>query len=613
MAVTTIDIDTGGTFTDGFVVRDGSAHTVKTPTTPHDQAVCFRHVVEEAAEALGLTVRQMLRETAAIRCTTTVGTNTVLQRSGPRLGLIADGDVGMMQQEGIGLFVEPGMVAKVDDSDQTRLHAVRSLLGDGAQGLVVSSGDGDISRRRDTEGSLAALFTDHCRPHCPDPVPLLQACEVTEDEDATRGRATALFNAYLHPGVADFLSRAEDYLHEQGYTRPLRIVHNDGGAARAASTVAAKTYNSGPTAGLLGARAVAEHYGIRNMATLDMGGTSLDLGVLSRGEVPMHEHGRVEGVEISFALPGLVSLGLGGGSIVWLDGSAVRVGPKSAGAQPGPACFGHGGEQPTLTDADVVLGVLRRESFRDPGLEIQVETARRAFGPMARLSGCTIDQVAESALETLHAEAGMRLGGEIAERGVEPASVTVLAFGGNGATHGAGIAQAAGITDVLILPFAPVFSAFGACRADAPRYWHETGAGDSGEGSLRRGVVGDVWGAGVRPEDVVLQAQQSEHDGVRWASAEGAHELPRSYPGGGLDAAPHPEPALTGQANVIWPGHGPLPTTVARRAELAGLGALEGPALVDSRDTTCAVPPGWTLSLGEHGAMRLRAADVRDK
>lgn len=609
--MTTIDIDTGGTFTDGFVVRDGVAHTVKTLTTPHDLAVCFRNVLEGAAEALGTTVREMLRETASIRYATTVGTNTVIQRSGPRLGLIADGDVDV-EREGIGLFVAPGMVAKVDESEETRLHAVRSLLGEGARGLVGSSQDGEVAGRRGVERSLAELFAEHYPRHCLDSVPLLLSCEVTEDEDAARGRATALFNAYVHPDVADFLYRAEDYLREQGYPRPLRIVHNDGGAARVARTVAAKTYNSGPTAGLLGARAVAEHYGIENMVTLDMGGTSLDLGVLERGAIPMHEHGLVEGVEISFALPALVPLGVGGGSIAWLDGSTVRVGPRSAGAQPGPACFGRGGESPTLTDADVVLGVLRPESFRATGMEIQVEAARRAFEPMARQSECTVDQVAEFVLDTVHTDAGRRLAAELADRGVDPGSVTVLAFGGNGATHCASIARAAGVTDILILPFSPVFSAFGASTVDI-RHRHEARAEEADEEALRRRVLRDMRGEGLTPENVALRTEEYERDGGRWVVVEGTHELPHLDLGREPDVAPSPESTTPELRTVHWPGHGPLTTTVIRRAGLTDLGTLEGPALVDSQDTTCAVPPEWTLNLDKHGAMRLTAVNGRSK
>ncbi|OLT40001.1 hypothetical protein BJF85_06570 [Saccharomonospora sp. CUA-673] len=412
MTVITIDIDTGGTFTDGFVVRDGIAHTIKTLTTPHDLAVCFRETIENAAGSLGLTVPDMLRETASVRYATTVGTNTVVQRRGPRIGLITDPGLPPADQDaGVQLFVEPTMVAELppgdEDAGRRALPALRTLLQEGARGLVVACSEGVSA----DEYALATGFAEHYPKHCLDSVPLLRGGEVSADPDPVRRRSTALFNAYVHPDVADFLYRAEDYLREHGYQRPLRIVHNDGGAARVARTIAGKTYNSGPMAGLLGARTVARSYGFDDLVTLDMGGTSLDVGILRAGEVPMREHGRVEDVEISFPLPDLVPLGLGGGSIAWLDESRLRVGPHSAGALPGPACFGFGGTEPTVTDADVVTGVLRPQSFLSGRMDIDRDAAERAFEPLAEKLNLSVPETAGRVLTTAHQDSAAARGG----------------------------------------------------------------------------------------------------------------------------------------------------------------------------------------------------------
>lgn len=612
MTVTTIDIDTGGTFTDGFVVRDGVVHTVKTLTTPHDLAVCFRYVIEAAAAELGVPVADMLRETACVRYATTVGTNTVLQRRGPRLGLLTNSPPADGDGAGIGLFVAPEMVATVPADDAStegkpELPAIRALLQDGARGLVASAGAGEQTA---VERRIATTFAQHYPRHCLDSVPLLLTGEVTADADVVRGRATALFNAYVHPDVADFLYRAEDYLREHGYARPLRVVHNDGGAARVARTIAGKTYNSGPMAGLLGAQSVARHYGIENLVTLDMGGTSLDVGVIRAGEVPMRAHGRVEDVEISFPLPDLVPLGIGGGSIAWLDGSTLRVGPQSAGAQPGPACFGFGGESPTVTDADFVLGVLRPESFAGGGMEISVDAARRSFEPIARNLGCTVEQAAERVLETVHTAAGTRLAVELTERGLAPAAVTALAFGGNGATHSAGIAAAAGIPEVLILPFAPVFSAYGASTVDI-RHRHEAPLADTAEQSLRRKVLRDMHGEGVAADDVLLDVREFERAGGTWIAVEGSYALPHVSLAEQRRARTAGTAPPTRDGTVHWPGYGPRETTIAGHDSLDPDVSLAGPALVDSRATTCAVPPGWTFTFDENGAIRLRANTVR--
>jgi N-methylhydantoinase A/oxoprolinase/acetone carboxylase beta subunit len=556
----TIDIDTGGTFTDGFVVRDGASCAVKVLTTPHDLAVCFRDVIESAAATLETTVGQMLRETVSVRYATTVGTNTIIQRRGPRLGLMAGGalpdDDGAAW--GVGLFVEPEMIRRIavagrstngDSAGTDVLGGIRGLLDDSARGLVGALDD--AAGGEAGESHLREAFEEHYPLHCLDAVPLLLASEITPDGDDARRTATALFNAYVHPSVADYLYRAEDYLRDEGYRHPLLIVHNDGGCARVAKTIAGKTYNSGPMAGLLGGRAIARLYDLPTLVTLDMGGTSLDVGIIEGGDVPMRVHGDVENLTISFPLPDLLALGAGGGSIAWLDGDRLRVGPQSAGAKPGPACFGFGGSEPTVTDADVVLGILRPEAFLGGSMPIDVQAARDALGPIAESLGCNVEEAAAQVRATVHREMGERLASELRRRGVDPSTTTVLAFGGNGATHCAGIAQAAGVRDVITLPLSPVFSAFGASMA---------------------------------------------------GEAEGA-PLAFDLAGGARNTAG--SSAVPQTRDVRWPGHGPLPTAIHARGGLATDAHIDGPALVDSATTTCAVPPGWSLQVDEHGAERL--------
>lgn len=607
MAVITIDIDTGGTFTDGFVVRDGIAHTIKTLTTPHDLAVCFRETIESAAGTLSMTVPDMLRETVSVRYATTMGTNTVVQRRGPRIGLLTDPALPPADEDaGVRLFVEPAMVAELPTGDehagQRALPALRTLLQEGARGLVVAASDGASS----DEYALADTFAEHYPKHCLDSVPLLRAGEVAADPDPVRRRSTALFNAYVHPDVADFLYRAEDYLREYGYQRPLRIVHNDGGAARVARTIAGKTYNSGPMAGLLGARTVARHYGFGDVVTLDMGGTSLDVGILRSGEVPMREHGRVEDVEVSFPLPDLVPLGLGGGSIAWLEGSQLRVGPHSAGALPGPACFGFGGTEPTITDADVVAGVLRPDSFLNGSMGVDRHAAERAFEPLAAELGVSVAEAAGRVLAAAHQQSGSRLAEELAQRGIDPGSVTALGFGGNGATHGAAIAEAAGIRELVVLPFAPVFSAYGASTVDV-RHRHEALVGEVSEETLTARVLRDMRSEGISGNDVEVVVSRFERDGAEWVGAESTYELPRvglaqpDIDSGDAQAGS----SGTTQQQVRWPGHGELATTVLGNSALSIGEQLAGPALVDSSATSCSVPPGWAVVRDENGALRL--------
>lgn len=608
----TIDVDTGGTFTDAFVSRGEEVATVKVLTTPHDLAVCFRDVLEEAARALETDVPSMLRDTAVVRYATTVGTNALIQRSGPRLGLIADPSAGGEPGgRGIGVFVQPEMVRAPSRPSASgnggagggELAEIRELIDDGARGLVAAldPSAGGAERERELRGRFEELYPHNCL----DTVPLLLAGEITSDEDVSRRTATALFNAYVHPDVADYLYRAEDHLRDQGYARPLLIVHNDGGCSRVAKTIAAKTYNSGPMAGLLGAQAIAALYGIHTLVTLDMGGTSLDVSVLEDGEIPMLAHGRVEEVEVAMALPDLVPLGAGGGSIAWIDEGRLRVGPRSAGAKPGPACFGFGGEHPTLTDADVVLGILRPDAFLGGSMEIDAGAARRALETIAGPLGCGVEEAAEQVRATVHRDTGAQLAALLAERGIDTAGAAVLAFGGNGATHCAGIAQAAGIDQVITVPFSPVFSAFGASRADV-RHGHEApGGGPQTEELLRRRVLRDMRGEGFAEHEVELSVRRIERDGAPWISVEAVRELPHVGLGRPSAGARAGGAASARTQEVRWPGLGPAVTQILSRGDLGPGDAVAGPALVDSPTTTCAVPPGWTLTIDEHGAERL--------
>ncbi|MCW3064766.1 MAG: hypothetical protein JWN32_1938, partial [Solirubrobacterales bacterium] len=428
MRGTTINVDTGGTFTDAFVVRDGRRFTVKVLTTPHDLAVCFREVIAKAAEAVGVGVPGLLRETATVRYATTVGTNAIIQRSGPRLGLIA-GEGGANLYSGNGgadrvfdLFLERSMVTEVPGGDGAAVvAAARSLLSGSARGLVCALPAAD--RDRGAELAVREQFERHYPKHCLDAVPLLLSHEIAPDRDDFRRTVTALFNAYVHPAVADFLYRAEDHLRENGYRRPLLVVHNDGGCARVAKTIAGRTYNSGPLAGLMGAKVIADLYGIDRLLTMDMGGTSLDVALVVDGEVPLREHGVVAGVEVSFPLPDLLALGAGGGSIAHADGGSIAVGPHSAGSKPGPACFGFGGTEPTVTDADVVLGILHPDRFLGGTMPLDRGLAERA---LARL-GDDPAAVAAEVHRRLHEDIGTRVAGELRTRGLDPAETVLLA------------------------------------------------------------------------------------------------------------------------------------------------------------------------------------------
>jgi N-methylhydantoinase A/oxoprolinase/acetone carboxylase beta subunit len=606
MRTTTINIDTGGTFTDAFVVRDGARLTVKVLTTPHDLAVCFRDVLERAAEEMTLTVSELLRETATVRYATTVGTNAIIQRTGPRVGVIA-GAGGERLYSGNGdaeqvfdLFLDPQMIASVpagtEHGDAT-LQAAKVLLAQSARGLVCALPESD----RDPAAELAvrAQLEQHHPKHCLDAVPLLLSHEIAADPNDFRRAVTAVFNAYVHPAVADFLYRAEDHLRDNGYRRPLLVVHNDGGCSRVAKTIAGRTYNSGPLAGLMGAKVIAELYDIEQLVTIDMGGTSLDVAFLTDGDIPLAEHGIVEGVEISFPLPELLALGAGGGSIAHLQDGELQVGPQSAGAKPGPACFGLGGVEPTVTDADVVLGLLHPERFLGGAMPLHADRAERAIGTL----GDPIERAAEIH-RRVHEDTGAKIARELATRGLDPAATMMLAFGGNGPLHACGIAEAAGIASILTVPFASVFSAFGASSADVRHSYEEPGSGATADG-LRRRALRDMRGEGFGPDALALEVEELIRDGEARVRVDACATLEhyafvRATGHNGAAPAPPRE-----QREVVWPRGGPAETAVYDGATMRPGSRVSGPAVIEGTDITHAIPQGWTYEIDEYGNGRL--------
>jgi len=330
--------------------------------------------------------------------------------------------------------------------------------------------------------------------------------------------------------------------------------------------------------------------------------------LLETGTIPMREPGVVEDVEIGLALPDLLPLGAGGGSIASVsDDGVLRVGPQSAGAYPGPACFGRGGSEPTVTDADVVLGILRPEAFLGGRIKIDADAAAAAMRPIGEQLGVETDDVAERILQTVNAEMGARLADIARSRDVDPAQATILAFGGNGATHAAGIAEQAGIREVMVLPIAAVFSAFGTSTATI-RHLRQAPSSDGDKVALRELVLRDMRSEGFTADEVEVAVHEDEHAGEPWLVAEAVRqaapiEMPR------YEASS--EPALAaGQAEVRWPGAGRVTTDLYRREDLRPGATLVGPALVEAPETTCAVPPGWTARLDERGALCLRREEV---
>jgi N-methylhydantoinase A/acetophenone carboxylase len=400
----TVSIDTGGTFTDGYFTRGDQSARVKVDTTPHDVTEGMARCVAEGAAALGYPgVQALLLDTDAFRFSSTIGTNSIIQRSGPRVGLMVSAGAGeSLYGDGpsplYDVFLRPDLVMEIADPHDTAevKGAVRRLLVGGARVLVASLAGSE----NDPGGEQAikkTVYGEYPR-HYLGAVACLVASDVTPRPGAARRTATAVIDAYLYPDMVKALYKADEDLRAQGYPHPLLIVHASGSVARVAKTRAIETYSSGPVGGVYGSARLAHHHKLRAVVTMDIGGTSTDVSLIDDAQVPSQIRPEVAGIDVHTPRVRVDAVGGGGGSIArWAAPGAggvprgpgaggvprgvgrFTVGPDSVGAVPGPACYGLGGTQATVTDAEVVLGHLDPAWFLGGRRRLDPDRARMAI------------------------------------------------------------------------------------------------------------------------------------------------------------------------------------------------------------------------------------------
>ena len=436
----TVDIDTGGTMTDGLVWDGTTMVTVKVDTTPHDLTVSFRELLGEASRQLGFggDLRAFLDEVSLIRWTSTITSNTLGERKGAKLGLLVrPGSERSLYGDGpspaVGTLVAERNVVGVDaDADgQGVLDAVRKLLEDGARRICVSL---DSFPEAEQEQAVKRIVESQYRDHYLGSVPVLLASDMAQVDDGQTRTHCALINAYVHSQLATSLFKAEDMLrYDEGWTGALLVGHTNGGVARVGKTKAVDTIESGPVFGTHAAAWYARAYGLDRVVCLDVGGTTAKASVVEAGQPRYTRDGNVFGIPVSIPLAMLRSTALGGGSIVRPDGvGGVRLGPESMGAAPGPACYGLGGDEATLTDAFLVLGYLDPAGFLDGRRRLDADQARAALerriaGPLGisvddaarRIADAAVGTVAELVGSTLAGPASIR-----ARRSCSPTAVT---------------------------------------------------------------------------------------------------------------------------------------------------------------------------------------------
>ena len=464
-----INIDNGGTLTDICVIDGDKVYRTKTLTTPYDLSKCFFEGLKKASRTVygREDAQALLLSTDHIRYSTTQGTNALVERKGQRIGIIFTGtltaDAVRACSGGPDLFdslvgsrtVALDLSGSDSDLELEAVRAVNKLASAGANRLVVAHGGAD---RVGNERRIKAVLLQKFPQHLLGSIPILYSHEVVEEEHDARRAWTALLNAFLHPAMERFLYSAEHKLRQSKVKNPLLIFRNDGHSARVAKTIALKTYSSGPRGGMEGAKALAGHYGYKHLLTMDIGGTTTDIGEVLDGDVRVDRRGKVEGVEVSFPLCNVISVGVGGSSIIKAEGGVIKVGPESVGSAPGPACFGLGGRLATITDAFLVQGLIDPSTYFGGELKIDVERARSAIDAnVASVLGITVEQ---AALQMEQAWVQKVADSLKAFTKITP-ETTLAAFGGAGPFVTCKIAEAAGISRVLIPGLAAVFSAFG--------------------------------------------------------------------------------------------------------------------------------------------------------
>ena len=504
--------------------------------------------------------------------------------------------------------------------EMAAVKAVNALSSAGANRIVVAHGGAD---RSEQETRLKNLLLRKFPQHLLGAVPILYTHEVVEDEDDVRRTWTALFNAFLHPAMERFLYTSEHKLRQHKAQNPLLIFRNDGNSARVAKTIALKTYSSGPRGGMEGSRAIAGHYSFKHLVSMDVGGTTTDIGEVRDGQVRSESRGRVEGVAVSFPLSDVHSVGVGGSSIIKVVDGHIKVGPQSVGSAPGPACFGLGGSEATITDAFVVLGLLDPSSFFGGDLALDLQRARAVIQERVATPLNLSIEAAAAAMEKAWVD---KVAGCLKEFAHVEADTVLAAFGGAGPMVVCRIAETAGISRVLIPGLAAVFSAFGLGFSDIGHQYEaplrqRDAAGlkaclDDLREQAERGMYAEGFELGdceLEPELLVTTAELDE----RRALANGA--LPSDLPANArlsvsLSSTRRlPQPELRGRfggksAEAVTKGSrqvGDAALPVYRVEDQAAGAVASGPAVLEEAYFTGRIDAGWRFEINDSGDILL--------
>jgi len=481
-----IGIDVGGTFTDLIHYDDRSGETIvaKVPTTPRSPAEgCLKAIFQAVPEADLADVRQLLYGT-------TVGLNALLERKGAVVGLLASAgfrdilDIRRGNRLDVyDLFYRPppALVPR-----RRRIGITERMRADGKVHIPLAREQirPALARLREEGVDSIAIAFMHAYAN---PAHELEAFEELRaagfDGEITLSHrisgeyreyertCTTVIDAFVRGRIASDLDQVQKSLRGAGYSGELLVTRSGGGAMTFAEAEqrSFEAIQSGPVGGAEGAAELARVLDLGDVITADVGGTSFDTCVIQAGRMPLLYQGEIIGLPLQCPWVDVRSIGAGGGSIIQVDaGGLLQVGPHSAGAIPGPACYGHGGTEATLTDAAMVLGMLGTAQLIS-GFELDMQAARRALEPPARVLGCSVEQVAEGAVRIAASKMANAIREITIERGLDPRSMTLMTFGGAGPMFGTLIAGELGISRIVVPRHAGNFSAWGMLGVDVVR------------------------------------------------------------------------------------------------------------------------------------------------
>jgi N-methylhydantoinase A len=668
-----VGVEVGGTFTDLVAVEGGKVVVTKVPSTPRSPDVgAFAALTASGIDLAGI---------EDLGHGSTVATNAVLERKGALVAFVATAgfrDLLFMQRHDRRniydlFYAKPappvrrkdcfeaperlradGSVERPLDEAKVRAALVPALKAGGYRAVAICL----LNAYADPvhEKRLAGLITEAL----PE---VLVTCshQVAREFREFERASTTLLSAYVQPVIDGYLHRFETRLGQSGFKGRFTVMQSNGGRlpAEAMRESAITALYSGPAAGVVGATRQAARSGFKDIITFDMGGTSTDVCLVQDGRPSLASESEIDGLPIRTPVLDIVSVGAGGGSIVWVDdGGMLRVGPQSAGADPGPACYGRGGIEPAITDAHVVAGTVRPAAFLGGRMKLDDEAARQAFRSLAQRFGLGVEQAAAAALQLADANIVRAIQLVSTERGRDPRDYALVPFGGAGPLHAARIAEELGISTIVVPPNAGVISAYGLVASDYTKFdavtrkmkLDEAAATEAGKTfaeirarlaaqfgdmklpgelvythTLDMRFVGQAFEVGVEIPADRLDTLDAAFLAERFAAAHhrtfmhGANldrpvEIVTLRVGATLPigTAPRldrePLPARAAEQTKIF--HGEAWVECARHtAEALTAGQrIEGPAVIEGHTATTWVPPGWVAIPDEADNLILRRA-----